>query len=120
MRNVSETLDFSSVAILVQALLNCPKTSIFQYQKGGTRRQAEELFVKDELPKINLLSWLRWIDGILVLGRRSYLWDLSEGILSQNKTLSSAFKELCLKRFRLRKKKCLMFSCQLDPEVCLK
>lgn len=58
MRTVSETLDFGSVSILIQALLNGPKPSVCHYQRGRTRRHAAEPFGQDELPKPNVLGWL--------------------------------------------------------------
>lgn len=37
----------------------------------------------------------------LIMGRQRLLWDLSEDIIGKNKT-PFAFKQSCLKRFRLK------------------
>lgn len=66
-----KTLYFSSMSILVQALLNCPTPTKCYYQRWRTRRHAGKPFARDELPEQHMLSLL-WPTGRApVLGRRS-------------------------------------------------
>lgn len=116
MRTVSETLDFGSVSILIQALLNGPKPSVCHYQRGRTRRHDGEPFGQDELPQPNVLGWL-WGP---CPGKKELTVGPVRRHSQQEQDTLPCFQAVMPEKIQAKKSKHSMFGCQLDPEVCPK